>query len=86
MNKLYYKQRVGAGLIITEATSVSGQGHGWYGSPGMYTEAHAAALKKVVDRVHVKDVKDDKIFLQIWYMGRQELIMHPKAIILERVN
>ncbi|GAB9473138.1 hypothetical protein Gpo141_00010296 [Globisporangium polare] len=68
INELYYEQRSGAGLIIAEAASVSDQGHGWYGSPGMYNEEHAAAWKKVVDRVHAKD---SKIFSQIWHMGRQ---------------
>ena len=35
----YYYQRSGAGLMITEATSVSEQGLGWNESPGIYTDA-----------------------------------------------
>ncbi|TYZ67039.1 hypothetical protein PybrP1_008593 [[Pythium] brassicae (nom. inval.)] len=68
INELYYEQRAGAGLIITEATSVSEQAHGWFGAPGLYTEEHAAGWKKVVDRVHAKG---GKIFVQLWHMGRQ---------------
>ncbi|TMW58601.1 hypothetical protein Poli38472_010160 [Pythium oligandrum] len=68
LNQLYYEQRAGAGLIITEATSVSEQAHGWYGTPACYTEAHAVAWKRVVDRVHARG---GKIFLQMWHMGRQ---------------
>lgn len=34
----YYAQRAGAGLLITEATTVSAQGNGWVGSPGIYTD------------------------------------------------
>jgi len=68
INALYYEQRAGAGLIIAEATSISEQGHGWYGAPALYTPEHAAAWKKVVDRVHAKD---GKIFVQLWHMGRQ---------------
>jgi len=68
INEIYYEQRAGAGLIITEATAVSDQGHGWYGAPALYNEEQAAGWKKVVDRVHAKD---GKIFLQLWHMGRQ---------------
>jgi|UniRef100_K3XCH6 2,4-dienoyl-CoA reductase-like NADH-dependent reductase (Old Yellow Enzyme family) len=68
MNALYYEQRAGAGLIITEAASVSEQGHGWYGAPALYNEAQLAGWKKVVDRVHAKG---GKIFLQMWHIGRQ---------------
>jgi 2,4-dienoyl-CoA reductase-like NADH-dependent reductase (Old Yellow Enzyme family) len=68
INQLYYEQRTGAGLLITEATAISEQAFGWYGAPALYTDAHVAAWKKVVDRVHAKD---GKIFLQLWHMGRQ---------------
>ncbi|GAB9477323.1 hypothetical protein Gpo141_00014387 [Globisporangium polare] len=68
INEIYYEQRAGAGLIVTEATAVSEQGHGWYGAPALYNEAQAAGWKKVVDRVHAKG---GKIFLQLWHMGRQ---------------
>ncbi|KAJ0390937.1 hypothetical protein ATCC90586_012100 [Pythium insidiosum] len=68
LNELYYEQRASAGLIFTEATAVSEQGFGWYGSPAMYTEQHAQAWKRVVDRVHAKG---GKIIMQFWHMGRQ---------------
>src|SRR5690349_7540678 len=68
INEIYYEQRAGAGLIITEATSVSKQGHGWYGAPALYNEDQLAGWKKVVDRVHAKG---GKIFLQMWHIGRQ---------------
>ncbi|MEM6884802.1 MAG: alkene reductase, partial [Verrucomicrobiota bacterium] len=34
----YYAQRASAGLVITEATSISKQGLGWVQSPGIYTD------------------------------------------------
>ncbi|TMW59088.1 hypothetical protein Poli38472_007233 [Pythium oligandrum] len=34
-NALYYEQRAGSGLIITEATAISEQGYGWYSAPGL---------------------------------------------------
>ncbi|MGL5257798.1 MAG: hypothetical protein ACRC76_12280 [Proteocatella sp.] len=33
----YYSQRVGAGLIITEATQISKQGQGYSYTPGIYS-------------------------------------------------
>ncbi|TYZ63032.1 hypothetical protein PybrP1_004026 [[Pythium] brassicae (nom. inval.)] len=67
INEIYYEQRAGAGLIITEATSVSEQGHGWFCAPGLYNDLQADAWSKVVDRVHAKG---GKIFVQLWHMGR----------------
>ncbi|KAG1687249.1 hypothetical protein DVH05_005299 [Phytophthora capsici] len=63
-NMVYYEQRAGAGLIVTEGTAISAQGFGWYGAPALYTDAHEAAWKQVVDRVHAKG---GKIFLQAWH-------------------
>ncbi|TMW57229.1 hypothetical protein Poli38472_003154 [Pythium oligandrum] len=71
IQEIYYEQRAGAGLLITEATAVSPQGYGWYRAPAMYTKEHAAGWKKIVDRVHAKG---GKIVLQLWHMGRQS---HP---------
>ena len=34
----YYRQRSAAGLLITEATTISEQGNGWNESPGIYTD------------------------------------------------
>jgi len=34
----YYSQRSSAGLLITEATTISAQANGWNESPGIYTE------------------------------------------------
>ncbi|TMW68962.1 hypothetical protein Poli38472_001118 [Pythium oligandrum] len=71
LQALYYEQRAGAGLIITEATTISEHSFGWIGSPALYTQEHVDAWKKVVDRVHAKN---GKIFVQIWHMGR---LVHP---------
>jgi 2,4-dienoyl-CoA reductase-like NADH-dependent reductase (Old Yellow Enzyme family) len=66
-NAIYYEQRAGAGLLLTDATSVSEQAHGWYGAPALYTQEHADGWKKVTERVHAKN---GKIFVQLWHMGR----------------
>jgi 2,4-dienoyl-CoA reductase-like NADH-dependent reductase (Old Yellow Enzyme family) len=63
----YYRQRAGAGLLITEATTVSAQGNGWVNSPGVYTDDQGRAWKQVVDAVHGEE---SPIFLQLWHCGR----------------
>lgn len=63
----YYKQRSGAGLIISEATTVSAQGNGWVNSPGIYTDEQGRAWEKVTAAVHKAG---SKIFLQLWHTGR----------------
>ncbi|KAF1334362.1 12-oxophytodienoate reductase, partial [Globisporangium splendens] len=71
LNALYYEQRAGAGLIISEATAISEQGYGWHCAPALYNDEQAEAWRKVVERVHARG---GKIFLQLWHMGRQ---VHP---------
>ena len=63
----YYAQRAGAGLIITEGTTVSKQANGWLHTPGIYTAEQTEAWKQVVDAVHAKGTP---IFLQLWHTGR----------------
>jgi N-ethylmaleimide reductase len=63
----YYRQRAGAGLIITEGTGVSRLGMGWPKAPGLWTEAQVEAWKPVTAAVHEAG---GKIVAQIWHMGR----------------
>ncbi len=42
LNVEYYSQRASAGLIISEATSVSSRGYGYPNTPGIHTEAQVA--------------------------------------------
>ncbi|MBP0001064.1 MAG: alkene reductase [Cyanobacteria bacterium SID2] len=63
----YYAQRASAGLIISEATSISTQGIGWQQSPGIYTDEQARAWQQVVDAVHRQGTP---FFLQLWHCGR----------------
>ncbi len=65
--KEYYTQRAGAGLIITEGTTVSDLANGWLHTPGIYTAEQTEAWKQIVDAVHAKDTP---IFLQLWHTGR----------------
>ncbi|MDW3095483.1 MAG: alkene reductase [Gammaproteobacteria bacterium] len=63
----YYTQRASAGLIITEATTISKQANGWLHSPGIYNDEMVEGWRKIVNSVHQKD---GKIFLQLWHCGR----------------
>ena len=63
----YYAQRASAGLIISEATSVTPQGVGYENTPGIWNAAQVAGWKGVTDAVHAAG---GKIFLQLWHVGR----------------
>ena len=63
----YYRQRAGAGLIISEATSVSPQGVGYYGTPGIWSAEQTEGWQLVTDAVHAAG---GRIFLQLWHVGR----------------
>lgn len=63
----YYAQRSEAGLLITEATTISEEANGWNESPGIYTDEMAEGWKYTVDAVHEKG---SVIFLQLWHLGR----------------
>jgi N-ethylmaleimide reductase len=64
----YYTQRASdGGFIISEATSISIAGRGWFGAPGMYSDEQVAAWKKIVDAVHAKG---GRMFSQLWHVGR----------------
>jgi N-ethylmaleimide reductase len=63
----YYEQRASAGLIVTEATRVSFQGVGYFGTPGIHTREQVAGWRRVTDAVHGRG---GRIFVQLWHVGR----------------
>jgi len=63
----YYTQRASAGLIISEATSISEQGLGWVDSPGIYNDAQEDGWRKIVAALHARNTP---VFLQLWHCGR----------------
>jgi N-ethylmaleimide reductase len=67
----YYRQRAGAGLIISEATGISLQGLGWPNAPGIWSEAQIEAWKPITGAVHDAG---GLIVCQLWHMGR---VVHP---------
>lgn len=63
----YYAQRASAGLIITEATSVSPQGVGYPSTPGCWSDEQTAGWKQVVEGVHAAG---GRVMMQLWHVGR----------------
>lgn len=62
----YYAQRATAGLIVTEGTFVSDQARGWFGAPGVYTEAQRKGWRRITDAVHTAG---GRIIVQLWHQG-----------------
>jgi N-ethylmaleimide reductase len=67
----YYRQRAGAGLIITEGTAPSPNGVGYPRIPGIYNQEQTNAWKAVTAAVHAEG---GKIFIQLMHTGR---VSHP---------
>ncbi|HEY5380400.1 MAG TPA: bifunctional salicylyl-CoA 5-hydroxylase/oxidoreductase [Pseudolabrys sp.] len=66
---VHYAERAkgGAGLVFTEMTCVSPEGRISPGCTGMYTPAHEAAWKRIVDFIHAET--DAKFALQLGHAG-----------------
>lgn len=67
----YYAQRAGAGLIISEATSVTPMGVGYAGTPGIWSSEQVEGWKLTTKAVHEAG---GRMVLQLWHVGR---ISHP---------
>lgn len=63
----YYRQRAGAGLIISEATSICAMGVGYPNTPGIWSEEQVTGWKLITQAVHEAG---GRIVLQLWHVGR----------------
>ncbi len=63
----YYRQRAGAGLIITEATAVTPMGVGYPDTPGLWSQAQVEGWRLVTSAVHAAG---GRIIAQLWHVGR----------------
>ena len=63
----YYEQRSSAGLILSEATSVTSMGVGYPDTPGIWSDAQVEGWKITTEAVHKAG---SRIFLQLWHVGR----------------
>ncbi|WP_313295023.1 alkene reductase [Pseudomonas sp.] len=70
----YYVQRASAGLILSEATSVTPMGVGYPDTPGIWNDEQVRGWTNVTKAVHAAG---GRIFLQLWHVGR---ISHPSYL------
>jgi len=63
----YYLQRSSAGMIISEATSISAMGVGYPDTPGIWSVEQVEGWKLVTKAVHEGG---GTILLQLWHVGR----------------
>ena len=62
-----YVQRASAGLIISEATSVTPMGVGYPNTPGIWSPEQTQGWKQITAAVHAAG---GRMFLQLWHVGR----------------
>ncbi|MFI1580198.1 alkene reductase [Embleya sp. NPDC020630] len=70
----YYRQRAGAGLLITEGISVHPLGKAGPGIPALRTDEQVARWREVTAAVHEAG---GRIFAQLWHVGR---MTHPVTL------
>ena len=70
----YYRQRAGAGLIVTEGSQISPQAKGYTATPGIYSQAQVAGWRRVTEAVHAAG---GRIVIQLWHVGR---VSHPDLL------
>ena len=63
----YYRQRTGAGLMVTEGTQIEPRGQGYAWTPGIHSPEQVEGWRRVTDAVHAEG---GIIFLQLWHVGR----------------
>ncbi len=74
----YYVQRVSAGLILSEATSVAPLGVGYPRTPGIWSEEQVEGWRRIVQGVHQAG---GRMLLQLWHVGRiSDPIYHDGAL------
>tara|TARA_R110000868_G_scaffold354816_1_gene616104 strand:- start:615 stop:1739 length:1125 start_codon:yes stop_codon:yes gene_type:complete len=63
----YYRQRAGAGFMVTEGTQIEPRGQGYAWTPGIHSQAQIDGWRNVTDAVHAAG---SIIFAQLWHVGR----------------
>lgn len=71
LNVEYYRQRAGAGLLISEGTCIAPEAVGYPLTPGIWNDAQVAGWRTVTEAVHQAG---GRIFCQLWHVGR---VSHP---------
>lgn len=74
LNVEYYRQRAGAGLIVSEGTQISPRGQGYADTPGIHSPEQVAGWQAVTKAVHDAG---GSIVAQLWHVGR---VSHPDLL------
>ncbi|KAG7376562.1 12-oxophytodienoate reductase 1 [Phytophthora pseudosyringae] len=69
--ELKHRRATDGGLLVTEATNISSTARGYFGAPGIFSQAQIDGWVAVTKAVHAKG---GKIFVQLWHTGR---VGHP---------
>jgi hypothetical protein len=67
----YYAQRAHAGIVFSEATSITPMGVGYPDTPGIWSQEQVEGWKHITKKVHDAG---GRMLLQLWHVGR---ISHP---------
>ena len=63
----YYRQRAGAGFMVTEGTQIEPRGQGYAWTPGIHSQEQVEGWRKITAAVHAEG---SIIFAQLWHVGR----------------
>lgn len=63
----YYRQRAGAGFMVTEGTQIEPRGQGYAWTPGIHSAEQIEGWRTVTEAVHDQG---GIIFAQLWHVGR----------------
>jgi len=63
----YYRQRAGAGFMVSEGTQIEPRGQGYAWTPGIHSQAQVDGWREVTGVVHAGG---GIIFAQLWHVGR----------------
>ena len=63
----YYRQRAGAGFMVTEGTQIESRGQGYAWTPGIHSAEQIEGWRTVTEAVHDQG---GIIFAQLWHVGR----------------
>jgi len=73
----YYRQRAGAGFIVTEGVQPSPAGKGYWRTPGIHSQAQVKGWRQVNDAVHARG---GKLVMQLMHCGRVSLQANKDAL------
>ena len=73
----YYRQRAGAGFMVSEGAQIEPRGQGYAWTPGIHSQAQVDGWRTVTEAIHAEG---GIIFAQLWHVGRvSHTALQPKG-------